>query len=121
MALHAKARREVLSESRMREICLSGSICVPTFRLCKSCQRHCCRRADVSDEFNVVSCVPSRGLAARQDAKTAVIECVVGYNAERGLNDPSGVVAIHGIDRLPEQVSHGYASLSLCVYSTPLF
>jgi hypothetical protein len=26
MALHAKARREVLSESRMREICLSGSM-----------------------------------------------------------------------------------------------
>ena len=26
MALHAKAKREVLSESRMREICLSGSM-----------------------------------------------------------------------------------------------
>src|SRR5882757_1615349 len=26
MALHAKQRREVLSESRMREICLSGSM-----------------------------------------------------------------------------------------------
>ena len=25
-ALHAKARREVLSESRMREICMSGSM-----------------------------------------------------------------------------------------------
>ena len=25
-ALHAKAKREVLSESRMREICLSGSM-----------------------------------------------------------------------------------------------
>jgi len=26
MALHAKAKREVLSESRMREICLSGCV-----------------------------------------------------------------------------------------------
>ena len=39
--------------------------------------------------------------------------CAVGaMTAELGLG---------GADTLPEQVSHGYASLSLCVYSTPLF
>jgi hypothetical protein len=56
----------------------------------------------------------------RPSFREAVIGNFVALDAERGLNEPGGMIGVVGIDRLLQQIGHGvYSSLMTSVRLQP--